>query len=73
MVITKKVIVEREEGYLCDLCGERVTQDGTNISLINHPRKSEKSPYKNGYLFHLHTTCLAAAIKDKIIAPNQTL
>lgn len=52
--------IELEE-YLCDICNEKIVQDGKNISLIGTPLGT--------YQFHLHTTCLVEHLK-KTFVPN---
>lgn len=39
--------------YACDLCGERILQDGKNIVLVRSPENTSAE-----YNAHFHATCL---------------
>ena len=55
---TKKVI-EVSDGYLCDICGERVVQDGKDICLVAWDKKSVE---KQGIARSVHSSCVIPLI-----------
>lgn len=60
MEIKTKKVIEVSEGYLCDICGDKVVQDGQDICLINWDKKSVKEPV--GYARHTHSSCVIRLI-----------
>lgn len=61
----KKTIIKevKDYEYCCEVCNEKIIQDGKNISLIDDPEKSGE------YIFHFHTSCLVEHLKKTFI-PN---
>ncbi len=60
----KKILKQLETyEYQCESCGDKIEQDGKNISLILDPEK------KFDYIFHFHTSCLVEHLRKTWI-PN---
>jgi len=58
----KEEIIKEFKDYefICDICGKKVIQDGTDIVLLRHPKEEQE------YSYHTHASCLVEFLRKNL-------